>query len=371
MQVVFFEDQFTKEIRPVTLTRAAFNIMVGGLDLETAIRKTGLPISYIVRSYLRPVVELELENAPLTDTEVLFVNASLVPRLSDLEDILAICSKKERFSLMQGERVAVSYFPKKKVRLEGLNPDNITGYLQEDNPPPADKKVPLINRPYEIVKYNMEIVADNLERMAGAYHRLDKGVYAGQNVRVSKFVSFDTSEGPVIIDNNSFVENFVLFHGPVYLGKNSRVNEHSALKDCCSIGNTVKAGGEIEAAVIESYSNKQHHGFLGHAYLGSWINLGAGTCNSDLKNTYGKVKVLHRGVKEDTGMQFLGCIIGDYSKTAINSCIFTGKTIGVSSMVYGFATENVPSFTNWGKSLGSVTKFNLDAALTTQKRMFE
>ena len=108
----------------------------------------------------------------------------------------------------------------------------------------------------------------------------------------------------------------------------------------------------MEAAVVEPYSNKQHHGFLGHSYLGSWINLGAGTCNSDLKNTYGTVNMEYPGGKAATGMQFLGCVMGDYSKTAINTGIFTGKVIGVCSMMYGFVTSNVPSYVNYARLFG-------------------
>ena len=94
-----------------------------------------------------------------------------------------------------------------------------------------------------------------------------------------------------------------------------------------------------------------HHGYLGHSYLGSWVNFGAGTSNSDLKNTYGPVNMEYRGRKIGTGMQFVGCFVGDYVKTAINTSIFTGKTIGVCSMVYGFVTANVPAFCNYAKTV--------------------
>jgi glucose-1-phosphate thymidylyltransferase len=137
-----------------------------------------------------------------------------------------------------------------------------------------------------------------------------------------------------------------------------------------SLGHTTKIGGEIEASVIEPYTNKQHHGFLGHSYLGSWINLGAGTCNSDLKNTYGQVKMEYRGQQVATGMQFLGCIMGDYAKTAINTGIFTGKTIGCCSMVYGFVTTNVPSFVNYARLFGQVTELPPEVMVATQQRMF-
>ena len=77
--------------------------------------------------------------------------------------------------------------------------------------------------------------------------------------------------------------------GPIYVGPHSRINEHASIKEAVSLGHTTRVGGEVEASIIESYSNKQHYGFLGHSYVGSWINIGAGTSNSDLKNTYGTV----------------------------------------------------------------------------------
>jgi len=135
------------------------------------------------------------------------------------------------------------------------------------------------------------------------------------------------------------------------------------------LGHTVKAGGEIEVSIIEPFSNKQHHGFLGHAYVGSWVNLGAGTSNSDLKNTYGEIGIEVEGKQFPTGMQFAGCVIGDHTKTAINTSIFTGKLIGVASFVYGFVTTNVPSFTNYARSFGQVTEVGADVAVKTQRRM--
>ena len=126
----------------------------------------------------------------------------------------------------------------------------------------------------------------------------------------------------------------------------------------------------MEASVIEPYTNKQHHGFLGHAYVGSWVNLGAGTSNSDLKNTYGQVRIEHRGRKLDTGLQFLGCVIGDFSKSAINTSIFTGKTVGVASMMYGLVGQNVPSFCNYARTFGQMTECTLEQTIVTQQRMF-
>ena len=196
------------------------------------------------------------------------------------------------------------------------------------------------------------------------------GVFVAEGASIGDYAAVDSSDGPILLEENVQVGPFCYFAGPVYAGRGTRVIEHAALKDGVSLGHTVKIGGEVEASVIEPYTNKQHHGFLGHSYLGSWINLGAGTCNSDLKNTYGKININYGDEKVSTGMQFLGCVMGDYSKTAINTSIFTGKVIGVCSMLYGFATSNVPSFVNYARLFGQESLLPADVMISTQQRMF-
>jgi glucose-1-phosphate thymidylyltransferase len=192
-----------------------------------------------------------------------------------------------------------------------------------------------------------------------------------EGATLGEHVVTDTRRGPVVIERGASIGPYCYLSGPAHVGAGARVIEHSTIKDCVSLGHTSKIGGEVEASIIEAYTNKQHHGFLGHSYLGNWINLGAGTCNSDLKNTYGQVNMEYRGQKVPTGMQFVGAIIGDYAKTAINTGIFTGKTIGVCSMVYGFVTTNVPSFVNYARLFGQVTEAPAEVMVATQKRMFE
>jgi glucose-1-phosphate thymidylyltransferase len=131
-----------------------------------------------------------------------------------------------------------------------------------------------------------------------------------------------------------------------------------------------KVGGEIEASTIEAFTNKQHTGYLGHSYLGRWVNLGAGTSNSNLKNTYGTVRMEVMGRQVDTGMQFMGCVVGDFTRSAINTGIFTGKLIGSCSMIYGFVTTNVESFVNYARSFGEITDLSPSVMAQTQKRAF-
>ncbi len=145
---------------------------------------------------------------------------------------------------------------------------------------------------------------------------------------------------------------------------------HAAIGSHTAAENNCKLGGEISCSIISAYSNKAHFGFLGHSYLGSWVNLGAGTTNSNLKNTYGEIHLEIGKERIATGMQFLGCLIGDYTKTAIGTNILTGKTIGACSMLYGTVAENVPSFVNYAKQFGKITTVSSSVAATIQARTF-
>jgi glucose-1-phosphate thymidylyltransferase len=218
----------------------------------------------------------------------------------------------------------------------------------------------------------MTILGENLDDRLRqeSYREIADGVFVGDDVQLGQHLVTDTRKGPIVLERGSTIGPYCYLSGPVHVGPHARVIEHAALKDGVALGHTTKIGGEVEASIIESYTNKQHHGFLGHSYLGSWINLGAGTCNSDLKNTYGQVNMEYHGRKVATGMQFLGCIMGDYAKTAINTGIFTGKTIGACSMLYGFVTTNVPSFVNYARLFGQVTETPVDVMIATQARMF-
>ena len=130
-----------------------------------------------------------------------------------------------------------------------------------------------------------------------------------------------------------------------------------------------KVGGEVEDSIILPYTNKQHSGFIGHAYLGSWVNLGADTNCSDLKNNYGSVKVYVNGEVVNSGTQFLGVIIGDHSKTAINTMFNTGTIVGFSSNIFGagFPAKYIPSF-SWGGS-DAVTTYDLERSIETARRV--
>ena len=173
--------------------------------------------------------------------------------------------------------------------------------------------------------------------------------------------------GPVVIGKGSVVYPNAVLEGPLYLGPGSKVKPGAKLS-VVAAGPVVKLGGEVEEAVIQGYSNKQHEGFLGHAYLGEWVNLGAGTEVSDLKNTYGPVRAWQDGGLVDTGLQFLGPVIGDHSKTGINTTITTGAVVGVFANLVGvgIVPKFVPSF-SWGYP--EFSEYKLEKALEVARRV--
>ena len=233
--------------------------------------------------------------------------------------------------------------------------------------------MPLLQYPHDVIRQNMLILRENLEYRVqhGRYEEVREGVFVAPGVQLGEHAVTVTRSGPVVVEQHATIGPFCYLSGPAWIGPGAKLIEYAAIKDAVTIGHTTKIGGEVEASVVEPFTNKQHHGFLGHSYLGSWINLGAGTCNSDLKNTYGKVNMEYGGERVATGMQFVGCLMGDYSKTAINTGIFTGKTVGVCSMLYGFVTANVPSFVNYARLFGQVTELPPEVMIATQERMFQ
>jgi len=183
-----------------------------------------------------------------------------------------------------------------------------------------------------------------------------------KSAQISAGVILDASDGPIIIDEEVFVDIGALIKGPTYIGKKSTVNPGARLLGNVSIGPCCKVGGEIEHTIFHGYSNKQHDGYLGHSYIGEWVNLGANTNNSDLKNNYSDIKFKIGTKIINTGKMFLGCMVGDYTKTGISTMINTGTYIGLGANVFGggFQDKFIPSF-SWGKN----DKIDLDKFLST------
>ncbi len=192
----------------------------------------------------------------------------------------------------------------------------------------------------------------------------EKNIHISSSARVSAGVILDATDGPIIIDDGALLDIGALIKGSTYIGKKSIINPGAKLQGNVSIGPCCKVGGEIEHTIFHGYSNKQHDGYLGHSYIGEWVNLGANTNNSDLKNNYSNIRFKIGDEQIDTGKMFLGCMIGDYTKTGISTMLNTGTYVGLGANVFGggFQDKFISSF-SWGKN----DKTDLDKFLSTLK----
>ncbi|MCU0959147.1 MAG: glucose-1-phosphate thymidylyltransferase [Pirellulaceae bacterium] len=381
MQTITFEDEFVHQLAPVALARPAYAMLCGSYRLVDWLELLDDAPQAVVREHLVRIQELDFpcfrrRNESAARGPTMWINARLVPSHQTYLTLGALRDRGGTGIVHSGAAVAVAILPETAPPPPAtLHTSTLKGYFDQlglAELQPLEASLPLIEYPHQLIQYNQETLTDNLvyRLREGSYNEVADGVFAAEHARLGDHVVADTRQGPVLLENHAQIGPFTFLAGPAHLGCHTRVIEHAAIKSHVTIGHTAKIGGEVEASIIESYTNKQHHGFLGHSYLGAWINLGAGTCNSDLKNTYGEVKMDYAGRKVPTGMQFVGCIMGDYSKSAINTGIFTGKTVGVCSMLYGFVTTNVPSFVNYARLFGQVTELPPDVMIATQRRMF-
>jgi UDP-N-acetylglucosamine diphosphorylase/glucosamine-1-phosphate N-acetyltransferase len=377
MSIVLFEDEHVARLSPITLSRPAYAVTCGSYRLIDWLERWQQPLRAVVRPHLAEIQRIDFPQfqAPRAGLgKLLLVNARLVPAAAVIRTLRALSEAHSSGAFYwQGELAAAILTT--DAWLTSTDPAKLADQLRlagVEQLPRQEADLPLFRYPHDVIAWNMKTLGENLEDRInkGSFQEIADGVFAAEGAKLGQYVVSDASAGPIVLDAGATIGPYTLLRGPIYLGPKTKVIEHSAIKDFVSVGHTVKIGGEVEASVIEPYSNKQHHGFLGHSYLGSWINLGAGTCNSDLKNTYGHVKMDYRGESVTTGMQFLGCVVGDYAKSAINTSIFTGKVIGACSMLYGFVTTNVPSFVNYARSFGQVTELPTDVMVATQQRMF-
>jgi UDP-N-acetylglucosamine diphosphorylase / glucose-1-phosphate thymidylyltransferase / UDP-N-acetylgalactosamine diphosphorylase / glucosamine-1-phosphate N-acetyltransferase / galactosamine-1-phosphate N-acetyltransferase len=206
---------------------------------------------------------------------------------------------------------------------------------------------------------------------AGAHRFGEHPLVAGVGVRIEPCVVFDTSAGPIWLDDGVTVKAFTRLAGPAYVGKGSIVL--GGHLEAVTIGEGCRIRGEFAQSVCLDHVNKAHDGHIGHAYLGAWVNLGAETTNSDLKNNYGPVRLWTPQGELDTGELKVGCFLGDHVKTGIGLLLNTGTVVGAGSNLYGalLPPKYVPPF-SWGTgedlTAYRVEKFLDVAARAMQRR---
>jgi UDP-N-acetylglucosamine diphosphorylase/glucosamine-1-phosphate N-acetyltransferase len=196
-----------------------------------------------------------------------------------------------------------------------------------------------------------------LDRAAGSppgvFVDVPGNLWLAGDCRLGPGVVIDAANGPVVIDRGVRVLPHVYLEGPLYLGGGARVKAGATLYGETAVGAGCRVAGEIAESQLLPFVNKQHAGFLGHSVLGSWVNLGADTTNSDLKNNYGEIQVDYGLGPVATGSRFVGLMMGEHAKSAIGTTFNTGTTVGFASNVFasGFPRACLANFT-WGDGRG-------------------
>jgi UDP-N-acetylglucosamine diphosphorylase/glucosamine-1-phosphate N-acetyltransferase len=367
--ICIFEDTSYKKLLPLVYFRPVYDLRCGMQTLREKIQRCypRVPVALHCRGYLAEAMKQQNPGArvnALNNGSCLFINGRVI---ADKDFVAQIPLRGKDALYVQGETIVAA-------RVSGGALQAFEGALSNVFMPPdaaglakQEVKVSVINYPWDLISNNgKQIVADVKALTRGKKGKKIKGkVYQGAllvnkkdifidaGAKVKPGVVLDAENGPIYIGKNVTVFPNATIEGPAFIGNGSLIKIGAKVYENTSIGEMCKVGGEVEASIIHSHSNKQHDGFLGHAYLGMWVNLGADTNNSDLKNNYGNVKVYVNGEPVDSGSMFVGLTMGDHSKSGINTMFNTGTVVGVSCNVFGagFPPKYVPSF-SWGGAEG-------------------
>uniref|UniRef100_A0A7V0Z526 Glucose-1-phosphate thymidylyltransferase n=1 Tax=candidate division WOR-3 bacterium TaxID=2052148 RepID=A0A7V0Z526_UNCW3 len=235
----------------------------------------------------------------------------------------------------------------------------------------------MIHHPWDIIKLNPEMIIEHFKQIKkpGRISRKiefagsRKSLFIARDAVINKFVFFDCTSGPIYIDRKAEIRPFTSIIGPSYIGEGTILDRAKVIKS--TIGPYCRIGGEVEECVFQGFSNKYHEGFIGHSFIGEWVNIGSLTTNSDLKNNYSSVRIKIEKEIYDSGMIKLGCFIGDHTKLGIGTLIPTGAVIGsfVNYFGGGMMPAYLPSFRWVGPNINQ--EYDLDRAIKTARAVME
>lgn len=346
MNYILFDGPARRALLPFTFTRPVADIRIGILTIREKWEKyLGSAISTLTEDYLTekfPLVEME---------ENIMINASFLPDRALVNLVMGLKGKEVLF---YGEEMIA--FHKKDIQKE----TDFSTYRR------IEYKGPVFR-----IKNTWDIFSGNAEALQADFDLVTQGrksapisktndlicpenIFAEEGAKV-EFSILNASEGPIYLGRNSEVWEGNLIRGGFALCERAVVKMGTMIYGATTVGPYSKVAGELSNTVIFGYSSKGHEGYLGNAVLGEWCNIGASSNNSNLKNNYAKVRLWNYATEkfEQTGLQFCGLMMGDHSKTAINTMFNTGTVIGVNCNIYvpGFPRNFIPSF-SWGGATG-------------------
>jgi len=370
MKLIIFEDSDLNGLLPFSFNHSPIELRLGAFtNLERFQRLyNNLDIILIVRKDLEDFIKERYPDLAINPQEIsegICLNSSVILKSEHLE----IINKGDALS---NRNKLISFKLNKRVLL-----DDFHQLINKKKDVTISCDIPVIQNIWDIFAYpKIQLKADfnhfSLNNNYSYHHSLiminQDNIYIGNNVKIKAGVIIDASAGPVIVDKEVVIDHGSLIEGPNYIGKQTYVAPISKIRANNIIGPMCKVGGELTNNNFLGYSNKVHDGFLGHSYIGEWVNIGAGTNNSNLKNNYSLVKVRVENKIHKTDLQFLGSLIGDYTRIAIGTNLNTGTFIGLGSNIFNHRLQDnyIPSF-SWGKD-GKVQFENFISTLTKMKK---
>ena len=390
IRICFYEDRQFRQFFPISYLRPVYAMRAGILPLfRRAERYFDRPeICLAARHALAGLISAEYRDYPVNiikrqeHQDVLFLNGRL-RNYGNIPEALQGARLISRLVDRSGQTLG-AYFPSQVIAdVPGIaTPEQYLDALKLnlEDVVNVDTDATLYGGCWELVAdLDSEIAADfdflksgfvkhdEAKIYSGSYLINPERIYLGRGVEVLPGSLLDASKGSIFVGDNTRVESQVAIYGPGFIGPNSQVLAGKISGS--SIGHTCRAGGEIEESVFQSCVNKYHAGFIGHSYVGSWVNFGALTTNSDLKNNYSVIKVSVDGKLIDTGSIKVGSFIGDHTKFGIGTLLNTGINIGVCCNLYGgtlLTDREIPSF-RWGDSSPYGT-YRFEKAIDTMRR---
>jgi UDP-N-acetylglucosamine diphosphorylase/glucosamine-1-phosphate N-acetyltransferase len=379
MNICIFEDFFVSKLEPLNLLRHTSMLVCGVSSLQGKILRN-LPdktkLTFHSRRYIAPWLQEVFPKASvnvLGSGEFIFLNSRLLAGSKDIKKILKTLKANGNTALITPDNTIIAFHTDEKNTqkyTEIINPedDNLVSYadiewLGIDKIVFGDFR--FINNVSDLVLYQAGELQDELDFIVSGKKR----ILNHSKITTDRSAVLDPSAGKIFIGKNTIIEPFTYIKGPVYIGDGCTIRSGAQLYGPVRIGSNSKVSGEITCSTLHSYVNKQHYGFLGHSYLCEWVNLGAGTTTSNLKNNYSKITLDIEGEKINTGSIFLGSLIGDHTKTGIHTMLNTGSLIGVSTNLYGagYHSKKINSFTWDDASSGRNIEYEIEKAVETAR----
>lgn len=367
--VLIYEDESYKNLFPLTYLRAVFELRVGLFSpLERFLRLyKDSPVAVIAREELKEVLKERYPNLLFFSTQ---------SKISEL--------KEKNLLFLSGRAIILEKIPEEGENCLFFSEEGeLIGFRLNTEAETSISKMSCQRVKafsflylWDLITLNEKILPLDLPK-GKILGFLDKraitigkkeNLFLAKGAKVFPGNVLNLEKGGIYIDEGAEVKPFSYIEGPVYIGKKTQILS-ARIRPFSNIGEECRVGGEVESSILLGYVNKYHEGFLGHSYIGEWVNLGAGTNNSDLKNNYSPVKIKIGKREVNTGLLKLGCFIGDHTKTAIGTLIPTGAVIGIFANVLkeGFAPKFIPNF-YWEKKRWRIKEALRTARMVKERR---